>query len=107
MLLGQRMRRALPAGQALTPADVVLVAAVQRDAPVLLVHDQPGLSLTAQGRALEDGHVGRTVPVLNLVTGSVVLAQVLDGTHARALGPAPAGSVNPATLARATRRTTP
>jgi flagella basal body P-ring formation protein FlgA len=106
-LLGQRLRRAVPAGQALTPADVVLVAAVQRDAPIMLVHESPGLSLTAQGRALEEGHVGRTVPVLNLATGGVVLAQVIDATQARALGPAPAGAISPTTLARATRRTSP
>ncbi|MBY0337783.1 MAG: flagellar basal body P-ring formation chaperone FlgA [Acetobacteraceae bacterium] len=106
-VLGQRLRRAVPAGQALTSADVTPVALVARDAPVLLLHEAPGLTLTAQGRALEDAFPGRSFPVLNLASGTVVLAEALDGRHARAMGAAPPGSIPNHVAARAAPRNMP
>ncbi|MFC4169515.1 flagellar basal body P-ring formation chaperone FlgA [Teichococcus aestuarii] len=87
---GQRLVRALRAGQPVPLADLAPPPALRKDAPVLLLHDAPGLSITAQGRALEDGAPGATITVLNLATGATVLAEVLGPDRARALGPLPA-----------------
>lgn len=91
LVLGQRLRRAVAAGQPVALADLEAVALVAKDAVVQLSYEAPGLSLTAQGRAMEDGYAGRPMQVLNLATGGVVLAEVLPGGRLRALGPAPRG----------------
>lgn len=95
LLLGGRLRRAIPADRPLTQADVAPAVALRKDAPVLLVHEAPGLSLTAQARALEDAAAGAVTSVLNLATGTVVFAEVTGPGRARALGggqaPAPRG----------------
>ncbi|MGG5812158.1 flagellar basal body P-ring formation chaperone FlgA [Falsiroseomonas sp. CW058] len=103
-VVGQRLRRAMAAGQPVAMGDVAAAAAVARDATVTLQYDAPGLSLTAQGRALEDGFPGRTIPVLNLATGGIVLAEVLEGGRLRAIGPAPASALPPNLVARGARR---
>jgi flagella basal body P-ring formation protein FlgA len=103
-VVGQRLRRSVAGSQPVSTGDVVLAPLVSRDANVVLNYDSPGLSLTAQGRALEDGFLGRTVPVMNLATGGVVLAEVLPGGRLRAIGPAPASAVPPNMMARAARR---
>jgi flagellar basal body P-ring formation protein FlgA len=104
LVVGQRLRRAVAAGQALAAADVVAVPVIPRDSIVQLTHQAPGLTLIAQARALEDGFRGRTVLVLNLGTGSVVQAEVLGPGRARAIGTAPANSLPPAIAARVNRR---
>jgi flagella basal body P-ring formation protein FlgA len=106
-VVGQRVRRPVAAGQTLAPTDVTPVALIARDAPVMLLHESPGLTLTAQGRALEDGFAGRAFPVLNLASGTVVLAQAVDSQNARAMGAAPQGTVPAHVAARAVPRNTP
>ncbi len=102
LVVGQRLRRAIVAGQALAQADVVAAPVITRDASVQLLHQVPGLTLTAQGRALEDGFRGRVFHVLNLASGSVVQAEVLGPGRARAVGAAT--SLPPAIAARVNRR---
>lgn len=99
---GQRLRRAIAAGQALSPADVAVAAIIARDSAVQLLHQAPGLTLTAQGRALEDGLRGRSFHVLNLASGAVVQAEVIGPGRARAIGTAT--SLPPAIAARVNRR---
>jgi flagella basal body P-ring formation protein FlgA len=54
---------------------------------VQLQYEVPGLTITAQGRAMEDGALGATVPVMNLATGGTVLAEVLASDRVRPLRP--------------------
>jgi flagella basal body P-ring formation protein FlgA len=84
-----------------------MVPVVGRDTAVILVHEAPGLTLTAQGRALEDGIVGAVVPVLNLSNGGVVLAEVLGRGRARALGASPTTALSPMQRMRLARRDAP
>jgi flagella basal body P-ring formation protein FlgA len=107
LVAGQRLRRAVAEGQPIPAADLIVSPAVLKNAPLLLLHEAPGLMLTAQGRALEDGMPGVTIPVLNLATGGVVLAEVLAPQRARALGPAPAAAIPPAYRARQARTDAP
>jgi flagella basal body P-ring formation protein FlgA len=102
LVVGQRLRRAIAAGQAIAAADVAAAAVIERDSTVQLVHQAPGLTLTAQGRALEDGFRGRAFHVLNLASGSVVQAEVIGPGRARAIGAAT--SLPPAIAARVNRR---
>lgn len=104
LVVGQRLRRSLATGQAVAAADVVAAAVITRDSMVQLLHQAPGLTLTAQGRALEDGFRGRTLLVLNLASGSVVQAEVMGPGRARAIGAAPANSLPPSIAARVNRR---
>lgn len=104
LVIGQKLRRALAAGQPVALANLTRAAVVARDATVMLMHEAPGLSLAAPGRALEEGYRGGTIPVMNLATGSVVLAEVLGPGRLRAIGPAPAGSLPPGIQARVARR---
>ncbi len=89
VVVGTRVRRAVAAGQPLGSADVISVPVVTRDSVVTLIHEIPGMSLSAQGRAQEDGTRGAMVTVLNLANGSTVMAEVLGPGRVRALGPAP------------------
>lgn len=88
LVVGRRLRRAVQADRPVPLADVVPDFVVRKDGAVLLVHDVPGLAITAQGRAQEDGARGGIVPVLNLATGTVVHAEVTGPGRARPLGPA-------------------
>jgi flagella basal body P-ring formation protein FlgA len=103
-VVGQRLRRNVPAGQPVSAGDVVAVPVVARDAAVMLVVESPGLSLATPGRALEDGMRGGVIPVMNLGSGAVVLAEVLGPGRLRAIGPAPAHALRPETRARISTR---
>ena len=106
-LLGQRLRRAVASGAPLAAADVVATPLIARDALVMLLVETPGMTLTAQARALEDGYRGRSFVVLNLASGTPVQAEALDRSRARAIGPAPPGSLPASMTQRATRRDMP
>jgi flagella basal body P-ring formation protein FlgA len=54
---------------------------VSRNAPVTMTLETPFMTVTARGRALEDGAVGETVRVANLASGNEVLA-VVSGRNA-------------------------
>lgn len=87
-VVGSRLRRPIGAERPVPLTDLVPLVVLHQGAPVVLVHEVPGLALTAQGRALEDAAMGATIPVMNLATGMVVLAQVMGPDRARPLGPA-------------------
>jgi flagella basal body P-ring formation protein FlgA len=89
-VLGQQLRRAVAAGQPLTAGDLGgLVATISRGAPVVMSYEAPGLSLTAQGLALEDGAAGAVITVQNLASGTVVAALVTGPQSVRVLGTGP------------------
>lgn len=73
-VLGRQMRRPVGAGLPLMRIDVVAATVVGRNQRVVMLLDAPGLALTAQGRALAAAALGETVPVMNLISRSVVEA---------------------------------
>jgi flagella basal body P-ring formation protein FlgA len=91
-LIGGRARRALSADRPIALTDIAPSLAFRRDSGVLLVHEVAGLSIRAQGRALEDAVAGALVSVLSLATGTVVLAEATGPGTARPLGPQGGGS---------------
>jgi flagella basal body P-ring formation protein FlgA len=75
-VVGLAARRALRPGSPLRLADVMKPELVQRNEPVTLVYESPGIMLTVRGKAIETGAEGDVIRVLNeqskrTVTGTV------------------------------------
>ncbi|MDB5377137.1 MAG: flagella basal body P-ring formation protein FlgA [Rubritepida sp.] len=71
-VVGQELRRPMAAEQGYAVVDLGPPSIVQKNALVTLLLESPGISLTAQGRALEAAARGGSVPVMNLVSRSIV-----------------------------------
>lgn len=80
---GQALRRQIAPGQPLPLADLTAPAIVQKGASVLMTLETGGISLAAQGQALESGSVGERIRVLNTSSRAVVLADVLGPGQVR------------------------
>jgi len=71
-VLGQELRRPLGTEQGFSLVDLGPPSIVQKNGLVTLLLESAGVSLTAQGRALEAAARGGTVPVMNLVSRNIV-----------------------------------
>ncbi len=94
-VIGQAARRALRAGSALRPADLMKPDLVARNDSVTIIFEVPGITLTARGKALSAGAEGDTVDVLNphskrilqaIVRGPGTVAVGRNAVHADASG---------------------
>jgi flagella basal body P-ring formation protein FlgA len=85
-VVGQAMRRPAMAEQPMVIADLMPRALVQRGQTVVMVFESPGITLTAQGRAMEAAPRGATVPVMNLASRTVVEAEVIAPGRVRVGG---------------------
>ncbi|MFQ5618925.1 MAG: flagellar basal body P-ring formation chaperone FlgA [Rhodospirillales bacterium] len=75
-LIGKSPRRGLRAGGPVRVSDVRLPVLVPRRSLVTILYRVRSMTLTAQGRALEDGGAGDTVRVVNTQSNTVVQAVV-------------------------------
>lgn len=66
--IGLQVRRTMRAGTPIRVADIVKPDFVQRDQPVTIIYQVPGLYLTTRGKAIENGTEGDVVNVINLQT---------------------------------------
>jgi flagella basal body P-ring formation protein FlgA len=71
-VVGQELRRPMAIEQGFALVDLGPPSIVQKNALVTLLLDAPGMQLSVQGRALESAARGMNVPVMNLVSRSVV-----------------------------------
>ncbi|MCB6177944.1 flagellar basal body P-ring formation protein FlgA [Rhodobacter sp. Har01] len=79
--LGQQTRIALYAGRPLHASDIAAPALVERNATITLVYRAGGLTITAEGRALDRAAEGEVARALNLSSKSTVSGLVAaDGT---------------------------
>lgn len=76
-LVGRTPRHPLPAGQPLRATDLQVPVVIKRNEPVLIVLERPGLYLTAEGKALEDGGQGALIHVVNIQSNRTIDAVVL------------------------------
>ena len=76
-------RQPIAAGAPLPTADLGAPVIVPKNAAVTMQLDSPGLSLTAQGVAMEPGGMGDQVRVLNPVTRALVTAEVIGPGRVR------------------------
>ncbi len=74
--LGMALRHDVPAGQVLTLADLMRPALIARGALVRMSLDSDGMSLSAQGVAVEVGARGDRIHVENPLSHRIVLAEV-------------------------------
>jgi flagellar basal body P-ring formation protein FlgA len=89
-VVGQELRRPLAADGGIPLADLSAPSIVQRNQAVVLVLDAPGITLTAQGRAMESGALVAIVPVMNLASRAVVEGEVIGPGRVRvAMGSTP------------------
>jgi flagella basal body P-ring formation protein FlgA len=76
-LVGETPRHPLHAGQPLRASDLQVPVVVKRNELVMIVLERPGIYLTAEGRALEDGGKGTVIRVTNTQSKRVIDAVVL------------------------------
>jgi flagella basal body P-ring formation protein FlgA len=76
-LVGRTPRHPLRVDQPIRTGDIEVPVTVKRNDLVLMVMQQPGMSLTAQGKALDDGGNGSTIRVTNLQSSRVIQAVVI------------------------------
>lgn len=75
-LIGQSARRVLRSGVALREGDVRAPLLVTRNGLVTIVLRSGAMTLTAQGRAVDDGARGDTIRVMNVQTKKTIEAEV-------------------------------
>jgi flagella basal body P-ring formation protein FlgA len=81
--VGMQLKRQLAAGQPLATGELMRPSMVQKGASVLMQLDSPGITLTAQGQALESGAIGERIRVLNPVSRAVIEAEVIGPDRVR------------------------
>ncbi len=74
--VGKALRHFTAAGEPLAAADLTAPVVVERNARVSMRLAMPGLSVTAQGIALDAGAVGQSVRVLNPASRAIIAAEV-------------------------------
>lgn len=77
-LIGMTPRRILHAGQPIKASDVAHPRMVERGKNVTMVFSQQGLTLTAQGKALENGSKGDVIRVVNAASSKTIEATVTN-----------------------------
>jgi flagella basal body P-ring formation protein FlgA len=80
---GLAARRPLAAGQPLAERDLGRPAVVAKNAAVMMAITMPGMSIAAQGRALQDGAIGETIRVQNVASRAVLEAEVVGPGRVR------------------------
>lgn len=93
-IAGRKARRYLRAGELIRASDIKLPTLVAKGDTVTMIFEVPGLSLTAQGRAMNEGGMGDSIAILNPVSHRQVDALVV-GTGTVRVGPSPAMAAMP------------
>ena len=75
-LIGKTPRRMLRPGQPITQQDVQRPILVSKNSLVVMVVNSGSMTITAQGKAIEDGGQGDTVRVLNMQSNTTIEAVV-------------------------------
>jgi len=80
-LVGQTVKRALPAGKLIRENDIAMPVLVAKGSIVLMTYKSGKLLLTMQGRALENGGAGETIRLMNQKSKKTVFATVVGDDH--------------------------
>lgn len=79
-LVGMTARRPLRSGQMLRLSDVAMAPTIHRGSMVTLLVQTSNMTLTAQGRALEDAAIGQPIRVVNPMSNKTLTGVVKDPT---------------------------
>jgi flagellar basal body P-ring formation protein FlgA len=82
-VVGMQLRHPIAAGQPFAVADMMRPTLVQSGANVQMQLQSPGISLLAQGVAMESGATGERIRVLNPSSRAVVMAEVIGPGRVR------------------------
>lgn len=82
-VVGKQLRRPVGTDFPFMVADLLAPVVVAKNQPVVMELSAPGLALTAQGRALDNAALGEAVPVMNLLSRSVVEAVAIGHGRVR------------------------
>ena len=78
-IVGHMAKRPLKAGQVLRTSDLAMAPAVKRNDLVQLVVQTGQMTLTVQGKVLQDAAIGQTVRVVNVASNRQLSGTVIDG----------------------------
>jgi flagella basal body P-ring formation protein FlgA len=81
--IGMQLKHPLAAGQPLAVGELMRPSMVQKGGNVMMLLDSPGITLSAQGQALESGAIGERIRVLNPVSRAVIEAEVIGTDRVR------------------------
>jgi len=79
-LVGMTARRPLRSGQMLRLSDITMAPSIHRGSMITLMVQTENMTLTAQGRALEDAAIGQPVRVINTMSNKTLTGVVKDAT---------------------------
>lgn len=82
-VVGRQLRRPIAANLPFVLVDLVAPQIIARNQIVLMMLDGPGLTMTAQGRAMSAAARGERVPVMNLASHSIVEAEAIGPGRVR------------------------
>lgn len=85
-IVGMAARHNLRPGVPIQINDLTRAVVVEKDSLVMMTLSQPGMHLTARGRALQDGGLGEVISVVNLQS-KLKVEGVVTGPGAVAVGP--------------------
>jgi flagella basal body P-ring formation protein FlgA len=85
-IIGQTPRLRLTAGEAIQLKDIQKPTLVKKGDAVTMILETAGLSLTAQGRALQNGSAGDVVRIINTASNKVVEG-IVDGAQSVRIAP--------------------
>jgi len=75
-LIGQTVKRALPANKIIRESDIAAPVAVEKGSIVQMTYQSGLLTLSMQGRALEEGGIGDTIRIMNPKSKKTVFARI-------------------------------
>ena len=104
--IGLAVRQSMRPGQVLKRADVGKPDLVQRNEPILILFDAPGLSLTVRGKALDSGGEGDTVNVINVHSKRNLQGIVSGPGRVKVFSMTPRATTDPAQISSVTGATT-
>lgn len=96
--IGMAARHPLKAGQTIRRSDLARPELVQRNEPVIIMFEQPGLVLSLRGKALESGAEGDTVNVVNLQSKRTLQAIVTGPGRVAVVSLTPRATTNVAAM---------
>jgi flagella basal body P-ring formation protein FlgA len=82
-VVGRALRRPVASNLPFALNDLALPAVIEKNAMVTMLMEGPGLSMTAQGRAMASAARGEVVPVMNLASRSIVEGQAIGPGRVR------------------------
>lgn len=87
--VGLAARRPLSSGHALNHADLVKPQIVQRNEPITIIYEIPGIALTVRGKALEAGAIGDVISVVNTQSNRTLQGTVAGPGRVTIMAPLP------------------